>query len=387
MVDKARRRGRRRATYALDFNGPRFQAPYHVHIIRIPRLEFAVRRLHSTPSLTAGSDHHGAGIAIYLSLHSMGVDTQEIIDLTEDDKVIVVGSDSDDGAPTPAKRSISRKSRPVRDEDTNGRSNQPEESSQAILTPGQSTPEAGSSSQAQEGKQRKPRRKKKRKQVVLAEQKDGEEGEIVEVDVTEESAAVSREQSSERIASGSGEKSGTKSKRKHREQETSSNGNGAWVSGQDVEAMPVNLEETNGPVESTTSKRPGKHERKRKRRERERESELPSRPRSRSPESPPLFFVDNHPAEIPSNARPPVPPAIAQAKPAESKGDEEGPSLLLPPHVFILEGDVDIPVEILPPPPADSDEDDYIEYLDYDDDRRVCLFTFSLEIDAYSDCP
>lgn len=63
----------------------------------------------------------------------------------------------------------------------------------------------------------------------------------------------------------------------------------------------------------------------------------------------------------------------ATPEPVESNGD--GDKLLLPCHVAILHDDGVIPAEILPPPKLSSDDDEYIEYLDYED-RKVCSVVF-----------
>ncbi|KAK7061685.1 protein crossbronx [Favolaschia claudopus] len=86
-------------------------------------------------------------------------------------------------------------------------------------------------------------------------------------------------------------------------------------------------------------------DRKRSRRDRstERDSRIPNEE---------LYVVDKAPASLPAAAR------YAPAAPVEE------PDLVLPPHVSIFG---DTPDPILPTEPVDSDEDDdYIEYLDYD---------------------
>lgn len=135
------------------------------------------------------------------------------------------------------------------------------------------------------------------------------------------------------------------------------------------------------------------HYRDRDRERRRDRSPPPSRRRSRSPErrrrgredrTPeptsskpttnadlPLFYVDTDLVEMPISSRPSI---IVKPDPSKEDAEKERndpPQLLLPLHVTIV-GDDDIaPVEILPPAPLDSESEDYIEYLDYDDDRRV----------------
>ncbi|KAK0468352.1 uncharacterized protein EV420DRAFT_460559 [Desarmillaria tabescens] len=89
-------------------------------------------------------------------------------------------------------------------------------------------------------------------------------------------------------------------------------------------------------------------------------------PPSRSPEpldDSKLFYFDLDPVPLPN---------VVQK--AEKAGDSEegGPSkLLLPSHVQVLGS---VPVEILPPSPSDSENEDYIDYLDYDDRKGLVRY-------------
>ncbi|KAI0082541.1 hypothetical protein K474DRAFT_1767819 [Panus rudis PR-1116 ss-1] len=74
-----------------------------------------------------------------------------------------------------------------------------------------------------------------------------------------------------------------------------------------------------------------------------------------------LFFFDDKPADVPTSAKPAPPPSLNQ-----SKEDV----LLLPAHVSVVGQPGVIPVEILPPENPGSEDDDFIDYLDYDDDRK-----------------
>jgi hypothetical protein len=96
-----------------------------------------------------------------------------------------------------------------------------------------------------------------------------------------------------------------------------------------------------------------------------------NRRRSTSPPSPShnsaLFFVDVQPAEVKPSDKPSVHGAIPVVV------DDEARNLLLPAHVSVFgvaEGS--IPVEILPPSDSEGQDDDYIEYLDYDDRKVSC---------------
>jgi protein AIR1/2 len=108
----------------------------------------------------------------------------------------------------------------------------------------------------------------------------------------------------------------------------------------------------------------GEHDpdRKSSRRKKDRE-----RQRQREPDPPipdeQLFFIDETPAPLPSAA------LHTAAVPAIEKPTD----LILPAHVSVFgETPMDLPVAAL-----DSDEEDYIEYLDYDN-RKVCsMFTYA----------
>ena len=87
-----------------------------------------------------------------------------------------------------------------------------------------------------------------------------------------------------------------------------------------------------------------------------------------------LFFVDDSPADVPTNAKfAPTPNAPASSSNVGQKAKGETPSLLLPTHVSVFEGDTSGPIQIIAAPTLDSDDEDYIDYLDYDDNRRVCM--------------
>lgn len=123
---------------------------------------------------------------------------------------------------------------------------------------------------------------------------------------------------------------------------------------------------------------------RRDRRRRERDRNSPPRRRSHSPEqrhrkrdrSPsvngaedtPIFFVDIKPVAVSENLLP---------KPSTSS--EPAVDLILPAHVSVVGSNV-VAVEIHSPTNSDlaENEDDYINYLDYDDDRRVRLHTLAM---------
>jgi hypothetical protein len=79
----------------------------------------------------------------------------------------------------------------------------------------------------------------------------------------------------------------------------------------------------------------------------------------------PSFFVDVNPAPLPTMDSSRQPPRA-----------DESSKLLLPAHVSVFgSADGSVPVEILPPSNLPSN-DDYIQYLDYDD-SKVVLFSLS----------
>ncbi|KAH7929488.1 hypothetical protein BV22DRAFT_1056977 [Leucogyrophana mollusca] len=89
-----------------------------------------------------------------------------------------------------------------------------------------------------------------------------------------------------------------------------------------------------------------------------------------APDEPGLFYFDAAPSPIPETAQ------LSNEQPNTSDGDSD--HLLLPAHVSVLSTTADgvIPVQILPPITPDSDEDDYIEYLDYEDRKAPGLVRY-----------
>ena len=110
----------------------------------------------------------------------------------------------------------------------------------------------------------------------------------------------------------------------------------------------------------------------------DRSPELPVRdPRASRPAEPDnLFFEDVVRTEVPITVnireRPQPSPQPVEAS------DKPAVDLLLPAHVSVLDQDPSgNPQQPAPLPASDSEDGDYIEYLDYDDDRRVCRPTFA----------
>ncbi|KAH7914314.1 hypothetical protein BJ138DRAFT_1057110 [Hygrophoropsis aurantiaca] len=89
-------------------------------------------------------------------------------------------------------------------------------------------------------------------------------------------------------------------------------------------------------------------------------------------DEPGLFFFDATPVPVPETAK----LSDEHEQPTPSGGESD--ALLLPAHVSILHTTINgaIPVQILPPETPDSDEDDYIEYLDYEDRKAPGLVRY-----------
>lgn len=110
-----------------------------------------------------------------------------------------------------------------------------------------------------------------------------------------------------------------------------------------------------------------------------RRSHSPPRRRTSSPQLPDnaadIFFIDIKPV--------PLPPAAQYSASSGPADENQTAKLLLPAHVSVFGT---VPVEILPP--VDPDEDDYIEYLDYDDRkvRRPFKLYLPCDIDLPTGC-
>lgn len=97
---------------------------------------------------------------------------------------------------------------------------------------------------------------------------------------------------------------------------------------------------------------------------------------AREPQPDNLFFEDVVRADVPTTVRVQEKPS-QPAHPAEVP-DEPSATLLLPAHVSVLDQGASVDQQQPAPLPAsDSEDEDYIEYLDYDDDRRVRLASFA----------
>ncbi|KAI0371528.1 hypothetical protein BV20DRAFT_1120573 [Pilatotrama ljubarskyi] len=109
--------------------------------------------------------------------------------------------------------------------------------------------------------------------------------------------------------------------------------------------------------------------------------ERSKRKREHIPEpSAPLFFEDVTPADVPGTVKPeenvagPSKPAqLTNSTTSAGSSEKSEKDLLLPAHVLVVEGEEDADTSELkvPTPEGSDDDEDYIDYLDYDDDRRA----------------
>ncbi|KAI0677645.1 hypothetical protein C8Q78DRAFT_102883 [Trametes maxima] len=108
------------------------------------------------------------------------------------------------------------------------------------------------------------------------------------------------------------------------------------------------------------------------------------RKRDKAPDpSTSLFFEDTTPADIPATVKPQENVAgpsgsATQAGPSKvgNATEKSETGLLLPAHVSIVEGDDAEVSELKVPTPEGSDDEDYIDYLDYDDDRKAGMVRY-----------
>ncbi|OCH94536.1 hypothetical protein OBBRIDRAFT_823464 [Obba rivulosa] len=153
----------------------------------------------------------------------------------------------------------------------------------------------------------------------------------------------------------------------------------------------VNSKDTNGadvPPEKTPGRERGNErvekDRKRARREstsrerdhrrRDRKEQGPSTSQTNGTDADTdgLFFIDTKPVALPSAGKLAAPELRTDAASTNGVGLS---GLLLPPHVSVFSGGEDKEsaeaVEPVRLPSPDSDEEDHIQFLDYDDDRRA----------------
>ncbi|KAH9939238.1 uncharacterized protein BXZ73DRAFT_88961 [Epithele typhae] len=137
--------------------------------------------------------------------------------------------------------------------------------------------------------------------------------------------------------------------------------------------------------ERRRSRSPGHDHRGERRRSRSRErTKSKKRTKGSAADDKALFFEDLTPMDIPAAMRPPPPLAgpssatQASSERAKASDNKKTDGLLLPGHVFVApEGqDADLPPLKMPTPGGSDDEDGYIDYLEYDDDRKVGMIRY-----------
>ncbi|KAF7789446.1 hypothetical protein EIP86_000391 [Pleurotus ostreatoroseus] len=302
--------------------------------------------------------------------------SKDIIDLTSDREIIVLDSEPEDTTAGPSKIPITRSSPLQSHLNTQSSSTVVDAASRSATHTRSNSLEVGSSSQGQDDKRRKARRKKRKSSVVF-EKEGGEDGEIEEVSVTEKEQPVDS-LGVRKDAETYPERQSSKGKEKERDSRRVLSRRG---SPERSRAASADEREDSTP-KPKNPKDARKREKKRKRRDKVRQRDQDDqRARSETPEKQteelPLFYIDEEPAEIPALSKPTTdPPPNKPAPKPDETAQSNTPGLLLPAHVTVFEGNGEAPIEILPPPPLDSEDDDYIEYLDYDDNRRAGLVRY-----------
>ncbi len=318
-------------------------------------------------------------IFVLTSLYS-DMESQEIIDLTKFDAVEVIDVDA---APNELQHSPAdpKRATPLK------------ENTSVIVVEDDLDQQTSKLSK----KRKKPRRKKKR---AIVDVDGGEDGEVLEVETADDSAQISREVSDEESASEEPVVS-TPSSTKKRKTKSSAKGQLNLLARISDASTSVNhglngdRYDEDRDEHRDQSKTPSRTRKKQKVREKQRanrqlgkqDAELSPPP----PDEPPPFFIDDKPTELPNNSKGTLPPPALLASPAAnepstSTSKATSDKLLLPPHVSVLEFDGDLPiVEIKAPEPLDSEEEDYIDYVDYDGDQVVStpLINRPIYVDLY----
>jgi protein AIR1/2 len=281
---------------------------------------------------------------------------KEIIDLTNPDDREVIILDSDLPSPPSSKSRVSNdKRKATREEDT-----------EVIAIENDLEQSISKSS-----KKSKRTRKKRKRTVVGA-----EDGEIVEVGTVNTSAQVSGEGSSDKSEDEEQHfmvvNPAVKQKKRNGEERISLLARLSTIpvtESQDVASEPVR------PLGK--SKGTSKAEKKRKKREQQREPTIIDKKNPiPSSDEPPPYFIDDRPSDTSTFATALPPPVLlassAVVESNHSTAEQETTLLLLPPHVSVIEHNGDTPiVEIKAPVPDDSEDGDYIDYVQYDDDQVV----------------
>lgn len=291
---------------------------------------------------------------------------KEIIDLTTDDHEVIIVESGDESHERPTKRARESSLGPT------GRGDAQE------MVNGVSGAGAGAGA---EGKKKSRRSgKKKRKKVTVV---GDEDGEVIEFEATEDSGAVSRDDSREQTDAEGQSKDAPGKASKAKDLVIRS------LLDRLADAEDIPTVYTGDGLHRLNSDSREKKKRKKKRKRGDSDRERITTASTTNPDSaannaeddslgPDLFFIDDTPVDVPADAKLSDPARVLPSTPAASsateKVDEGQIPLLLPAHVSISERDnPNVPLQIIPPPPSESEDEVYIEYLDYDDDRRVCV--------------
>ncbi|KAI0686503.1 hypothetical protein BC835DRAFT_1309489 [Cytidiella melzeri] len=294
----------------------------------------------------------------------------EIIDLTTSDDPDVVILDSDG--------SLDSRAREFKDPTRSHAStqNRHEEGAREVIVV-----EEGAEKQPVTPLKKSKKARKKRKRAL----ENVEDGEIVEDETANNSVQVSREVSTEGIVGEEQEMlnanpipTTTTKKKKKKNSGVESRGLLARLSDRpkdvaqelDVNSLENKSHDASGHITGVSDTGS-----KRKRREKARERQLNKSDALQPPsiDDPPPFFIDDQPADIPNPvAAPALPPRFLAPTDIvdETHSDPATTKLLLPAHVSVLQNNGDNPiVEITAPVAVDSEDEDYIDYVDYDGDQ------------------
>ena len=132
------------------------------------------------------------------------------------------------------------------------------------------------------------------------------------------------------------------------------------------EEVPSTLNERNAKL-NHSSKRKRMHETSESNERRSQAHKRDSGEPDKSDSAADLFFVDLSPTTIPSI------PVSQELIPTTNGENEKVGKLLLPSHVTVFGNAL---VEIIPQPLSDSNDDEFIKYLDYEDTRVCSRYSF-----------
>ncbi|EKM59927.1 uncharacterized protein PHACADRAFT_250735 [Phanerochaete carnosa HHB-10118-sp] len=290
---------------------------------------------------------------------------KEVIDLTTDDREIIIVESGDESHERPTKRARKSPLGPTSRGDT-----------QEMMNVSVNT---GAGAEDRTKKFRRPGKKKRKKVTVVGD----EDGEIIELEAAEDSGAVSRDDSREQTDAEGQSRDAPERASKTRAKDSVIRSLLDRLA--DAEDIPTVYAGDSLHRLDSDSRERKKRKKKRKRRDSDRERTTTAS--TTNPDSAAknagdksldsdLFFIDETPAVISADAKLSNLIVTSPSTPATSnvteKADEGGIPLLLPVHVSVSAGDhADESLQLILPPSPDSEDEAYIEYLDYDDDRRA----------------